>query len=149
MAVFVVLEAPGRQSDKVVFVKEGFSGAALVFTVFWAIWHRMWIVAAVLLVILAALNLVAVILGLDVGLISVIETGLAIIFGFEARSLQITSLKQTGYYEVCLIEASSIEAAELLYFRQRGASTTPATAIATPAHPALSQQDTLGIFGNI
>ena len=145
MAVFTVLEPPRGEADRVVFVKEGFSGAAVLFTVVWALWHRMWIVAALLFAVLVALNLSVNLFGLDATPVGVIEAGLSLLFGFEARRLQVVSMERAGYRIAGLIAASSQDAAELDYFAGRKPASPPITYAAY--HPRTD--DTLGIFGNV
>ena len=145
MKTFVVLEPPDGTVEKVAFVKEGFSWRALVFTVLWALWHRMWMVAALMFAAFAVLT-VAVDLGLlDPGFAAPLQMGVALIFGFEALGLQVKSLERIGFRRAGLIQASNREAAELTYFAGRTASTI--NAASSRFHAA--HADTLGIFGNI
>ena len=46
MALFTVLEPPDKKPERVAFVPEKFAGGALVFGFLWALWHRMWVIAA-------------------------------------------------------------------------------------------------------
>jgi hypothetical protein len=146
MALYTVLEAPDGRADRVSFVKEGFSGAAVVFTMFWALWNRMWFVAAMVFAIVVALNVSVSAFGLNEGISVALELGLALIFGFEARRLKVMSLERAGFRTAGLVEASSIEAAELEYFSRR-----PRAVQAAPVSMTYRPQphDTLGIFGNV
>jgi hypothetical protein len=143
MALFTVLEPPHGEIDKVTFVKEGFAPAALVFTVLWALWHRLWVVAAVLFALLVAISLLAGLLGLDPAIASLLELAVGIIFGLEARRLWIMSLERSGYRLAGLIEASNREAAELAYFMKRPRAAQVETAPKFGFHT----EDTLGLFG--
>ena len=142
MKLFTVLEAPDGNPERVAFVREGFSWMALGFTFLWALWHRMWVVAAALFALSAALT-VAVNLGmLGQGLAALVNFGIALLFGFEARALQVLSLERAGFRRSGLIQASNAEAAELAYFAGR--------AHFEPTHPLrASHDDTLGLFGNV
>lgn len=145
MKIFIVLEPPDGRPERVVFVPEGFSWLALLFTSLWALWHRMWVVAALLFVLFTALT-IAVDLGLlrsDVAL--VLQIGLSVLFGFEARVLRVRALESAGYRRAGLIQASGREAAEFAYFAGR-APAVPALA-ASRIQPV--QHDTLGLFGNV
>ncbi|WP_373502532.1 DUF2628 domain-containing protein [Aestuariivirga sp.] len=146
MALYTVLEAPDGRVDRVAFVKEGFSGAALVLTVIWALWNRMWIVAAIIFAILVALSVSVSAFGLNEASMAATEFGLALIFGFEARRLKVMSLERAGFRKAGLVEASSLEAAELDYFSQRRQAVQPAPVLTT-YRP--QPHDTLGIFGNV
>lgn len=147
MAVFNILEPADGKPDRVVFIREGFSWGALIFTVLWALFHRMWVVAALLF---AGFALVAVaeasaLIGTE--LASIINFAIAILFGFEARRLQSLSLERAGFRPAGLIEATTLEAAELSYFanRARVPSIAVPVSVRIPAHAT----DTLGIFGNV
>lgn len=146
MAIFDILEPPDGKPEGVVFIPEGFSWAALVFTMFWAMFHRMWMVAAVLFAVYAgvavaeASNLIGPVLG------SAIHIGISLLFGFEARRLKSLSLVRAGFRPVGLVEATSLEVAELTYFAGRGrAVATRPISLRGPAQAP----DTLGIFGNV
>ena len=56
MTIFTVLEPPDGNPERVAFVREGFSWSALLLTVLWAVWHRMWVVAALLFALTTALT---------------------------------------------------------------------------------------------
>jgi hypothetical protein len=145
MAHFTVLEAPDGNPDRITTVKEGFSAGALVFTVFWALWHRMWVVAVVLFVLFVAVASAVATQVLDPAVAGVLEAAIAVLFGFEARSLHLMSLERAGYRVVGLISTTSREAAELDYFmsRRREQLKPPPPILPPAAH------DTLGLFGNV
>ncbi len=146
MALFNVLEPPDGKPDGVVFIPEGFSWAALVFTVIWALVHRMWVVAAVLFAGLTGVALAEAQGLIGPELASIIHFAISLLFGFEARRLWALSLTRAGFSQAGLIEATSLEAAELAYFASRApAVAAPAMPVRIPAHPG----DTLGIFGNV
>lgn len=145
MALFNILEAPDGNLDRVIAVKECFSPSAFVFTVLWALWHRMWVVAAILFALLAGIGFTTSALGLNPALAGLFEAAVSLIFGFEAKRLRIMSLERAGFRVSAMIEASNQEAAELQYFMGRQRSSVPAVAPILP--PAA--HDTLGLFGNV
>ena len=147
MAVFTVLEPADGKPDRVIFIREGFSWGALIFTVLWALFQRMWVVAALLFAVFAAVALVESLGLIGAGLADVINIGIALVFAFEARRLRVMSLERSGFRPGGLIEATNIEAAELGYFASRTSSAASARVqpLRFPAAPA----DTLGIFGNV
>ena len=145
MSLFNVLEPPDGKPDRVVFIPEGFSWAALVFTVFWALFHRMWVVAALLFAGLTGVALAEAQGLIGAELASITHFAISLLIGFEARRLEVLSLMRAGYTQAGLIEATSLEAAELAYFASRAPAVAAAsTPVRLAAHPA----DTLGIFGN-
>ena len=145
MKVFTVLESPDGKPERVVFVAEGFSWAALAFTFLWALWQRMWVVAAVLFAFTSLITVASNIGLLGSGLAAVLQFGIALLFAFEARALRVASLERAGYRRNGLIQASNSEAAELVYFGGRAPfATAPPLSRLRAAH-----DDTLGIFGNV
>lgn len=145
MKVFSVLEPPDAKPERVAFVAEGFSWGALALTFLWALWHRMWFVAAVLFALSSALTVASNLELLRPGLAALLQGGIALVFAFEARALQVLSLERAGYRRSGLIQASNEEAAELAYFAGR------ASFVAAPMSARLrsQQDDPLGIFGNV
>jgi hypothetical protein len=147
MALFTVLEPQDGKPDRVAFIPEGFALGAFVFTFLWALWHRMWVVAALLFAAFTALTFGVAYEIIDPGLGSLLQFGLSLIFGFEAWRLKESSLLRGGFRHVGLIQASDFEAAELAYFAER-APAPPAPAPA-PVRYRTGPEDTLGIFSNV
>ena len=145
MKVFTVLEPPDGKAERVAFVAEGFSGAALVLTVLWALWHRMWMVAALLFALTSAITVATNVDLLGSGLAALLQFGIGLIFAFEARALQVASLERSGFRRSGLIQASNSEAAELAYFAGRA----PSVLVAAPSRLQAAHDDPLGIFGNV
>lgn len=148
MALFTILEPPNDDPDGVVIIKDGFSTAALIFTVLWALRYRMWVIASVLLAVLVVTGLSVNLLGVSPFIANLVEAGIGLIFGFEARRLRIMSLEKAGYRSTGIVEASTMAAAELQYFLARSPSRQPAPIVITRAL-APSAHDTLGLFGNM
>lgn len=145
MKIFTVLEPPDGRSDRVAFVPEGFSWGAFAVTFLWAAWHRMWVVAALLFALSSALTIATKLHLLGSGLAALLQGGIALLFAFEARGLQVKSLERSGYRRSGLIQASNSEAAELVYFAGRA----PFAAEPAPSRLRAANDDTLGIFGNV
>ena len=80
-----------------VLIKEGFCWPALFFTAFWALWHRMWLVAIALFVINGILSGLAHALGLDAASSGVLSAGFAVIVGFVATDLRRWFLERRGF----------------------------------------------------
>ena len=145
MALFNILEAPDGKPDRLVVVRERFSTAAFIFTILWSLWHRMWVVSAILFALLVAIGFTVSTLGLNPVLAGLFETAVSLIFGLEANRLRIMSLERAGFRLSALIEASNQEAAELQFFMGRQRSSVPVVAPILP--PAA--HNTLGLFGNV
>lgn len=147
MAVYTVLEPPGGKVEDSVFLAEGFSWGAFFFTALWALWHRLWLVAALVFLLFAAFSVALSLRLADPAVASVLQFGLGLLLGFEGRHLRLLSLERAGYRQMALIEASCREAAELAYFSGLP-SPAPNPKPALARVPAAAG-DTLGIFGNV
>jgi hypothetical protein len=109
MATYAVYARPGDPLNAV-FVAEDFSWGAFAFTAFWALWNRMWIVAAVLLALLAITS------ALPIPLQFVFSTCLSFLLGFHGNDLLGWSLARRGYADAGLAAGSNLEAAELDFY---------------------------------
>jgi Protein of unknown function (DUF2628) len=143
MAYFTILEAPDGDPERTVLIKDGFSVAALIFTVFWALWHRLWVVSAILFAILVCIELGADWFGVNNFIESLIQAAVGLIFAFEARSLWLQSLRRSGFRIAGIVEGTSVEAAELKYFMGRKRRVQ----VAAVRKFQMSPEDTLGLFG--
>jgi hypothetical protein len=159
MAVYTVHE-PARTHDgaspepeRFVFVRDGFSFAAMLFGPLWMLRHWMWLV---LLGYGAVVVLLGVVLGLTdasaaVGLsVSVL---LALLVGFEAGTLRRFTLARRCFRNVGVVVGDDIELAERRFFdawgnaateRERAAPSSPVP-MAMPHTPRASS-DVIGLF---
>jgi hypothetical protein len=145
MTLYTVLEPPDSKQDRVALVPEGFAWGGFILTFIWALWHRLWVVAALLFAVSTGLSAAVSLELLGPALGSVLQFGIALLFGFEARQLQLRSMEGAGFRRAGLIQASSLEAAELVYFSAR----VQAAPIAVNARYRVAPEDTLGIFSNV
>ena len=74
--------APDRDA---VFVREGFCWPAFFFSFAWALWHRMWFVALVLLASLLGLAAIGDVLDIDDFIVETIGLAASVWIGFEAN----------------------------------------------------------------
>ena len=146
MAIFTILEPPDANPDRVVLVREGFHGRAFLLTVLWALWHRLWVIAALLFVVYLALGFAGEWFQWHWAVRSASEFGLALLFGLEAADLRIRALRRAGYRRAGLIQATNLEAAELDYFA--GRRIIRPSAPAPEYRPQPAHHDTLGLFGS-
>jgi hypothetical protein len=146
MAIFNILEPSDLNPDKVVLVREGFDAWALLLTVVWALWHRLWVVASLLFAAFVAIAVAEDWYHWHWGISLAAETGLAMVFGFEASRFRVQSLQRAGYRLTGLIQASSAAAAELQYFSGRAPARLGSAPVSYRAHRGAD--DTLGLFGS-
>ena len=149
MAFYSVHNREGASAEQAIFVREGFSTGAFLFTVAWALWHRMWLAAGILLAVSGAIALAGNLLGIGDGVI--VPAGLAVnlLFGFEARDLQVRSLIGRGHGQIGFSHGNNLEEAELRYFHKNGGHRPPLSPVAVKPMSYPGAPDTLGIFGNV
>ncbi len=99
-----------------VLVKEGFSWPALFFSLFWALWCRLWWVALGLFVVNAVLSAAVTILGVDPVSESAISMGLAVLTGLLGNDLKRWTLSRRGFQQIGVVAAANVDAAEHRFF---------------------------------
>lgn len=100
-------------------VKEGFCWPAALFSVFWALWHRMWGVALGLAVLQAAAGGMGALAGMDEVTGAALGAGVFILVGGFANDVRRWSLARRGYTERGIILAPGAEVAVLRYMARR------------------------------
>lgn len=106
-------------ADSIIAVKEGFSFWALVFNIFWALWHRAWVLAAVFL----AWNITKAML-IEKGFVnttgaSLMDVVVILYLAFEAADYYAESLKRRGFKEKGIVLAENADAARMEYLCSR------------------------------
>jgi hypothetical protein len=146
MAIYSVHNRPAARADDAIFVKDGFAWAALVFTLLWTLWHRMWIVAAIVFSTTAAVAAFASWLGLGDAPVNLASLAVGLILGFEGNDLRRWSLARRGYGEIAMAAGRDLDEAELRFF---AAQAPGQLSEASPAPPKLRPEghDPLGLFG--
>lgn len=147
MAIYRVFQHPGQAASTAVFVKEGFSGAAMIFSLFWALWNRLWIVAAVLFAIIAGYGLLAGVFRFGEEIAAIANLAFGLMLGWEAENLRSWSLLRAGFRETGIVQGKDIDEAELKFFMDQPAQFVSPETAALKYRPA-PQPDTLGLFGN-
>ncbi|MAH84343.1 MAG: hypothetical protein CBB68_08440 [Rhodospirillaceae bacterium TMED8] len=111
MKIFTVyLRRNGADPDQdIVLVEEGFSFPALFFTIFWALWHRLWLVAAALLVIGFAAEFIGHELGLLPATKTLISFVSAFFFGVFAGDLRRHFLVRAGYTDFGVVSGRDVD----------------------------------------
>src|SRR5512147_3033555 len=98
MRVYTVhLRRPNSDSERdLVLIKEGFSWPAFFFSVVWALWCRLWLVAIGLFVAETVLGAAFELLDTDATTETAVTIGFALIVGFVANDLKRRTLERRG-----------------------------------------------------
>ena len=78
-------------------IKEGFCWPAFFLSIMWALWHRMWLVAAGLFVLSAIVGSAGVALGLDPLGETAVSLAMALMMGYFANDIRRWALDRRGY----------------------------------------------------
>ena len=139
MKIYSVHELPGGSLDQTVFVKQGFSWPAFLFTIAWCLWHGLWVAAACSLVLFVAIGT----LFSDAAAAGLMLVA-ALITGSWANDLRRRWLLATGYQETQLVPGRNLEEAELRYFAS-AETEVPSPPVTTKSTPG--DHEPLGLFG--
>jgi len=126
-------------------VKEGFSWPAFFFGVFWALWKRLWLVAALLLAVEAGLGVLLEELRLTEAATTLVFFTVALLVGLSGNDWRRAKLRRLGYQEVGVVTAEDSETALRRYLDQRG----PVASQDTRVHGARSQAATGAATGPV
>ena len=116
--VHLRLHGPGRD---LVLVKEGFCWPAFFFSVLWALWHRLWLAAALIFAVQVVLSAGLALLGPDPVSQSAVSIGVAVIVGFLANDLRRWALGRRGYMEHGVVLGADVAAAERTFLESEPA----------------------------
>ena len=123
MLIYTVHDSPYWALDEdalpgegAVFIREGFCWAAFVVPLVWALWHRLWLVAAGLVAASVALNAALDLLGLGEAVKVLCGLGLLVLIGFEANDLRRWTLGRRSWRQLGLVAGRSVGEAEHRFF---------------------------------
>jgi hypothetical protein len=163
MPVFTVHEPPRRAADavsdpeRIVFVREGFSFWALLFTVLWMARYRMWLVLVLYLVIAGIVETALHLAGVGVTGIALAGFAIALLVGLEAATLRRFALRRRGFRDIGIVSGADLEDAERRFFdswvgaaaAQRAAPPAASgrpSASSVPPVPPSHPPDIVGLF---
>jgi Protein of unknown function (DUF2628) len=137
MAIFTVHipaaragEAPS--AEKIVLLRDGFSVPATLLGPFWLAWNRAWIPAIGWTALLASIAFAGVKLGASSETLSLVNTALALLLGFEGSRLVAWSLARRHYNESAVVIGETPDEAEEIFFHNWRGGTS---AVAPPPPP--------------
>jgi hypothetical protein len=121
MRVYSVhIRRPTLDPDRdICLVKDGFSWPAFFFSVLWALWYRLWLVAVLLIGAEIAIFASLAVLGANSISRMTISLGAAVIIGMVGNDLRRWTLFRKGFLEVGVATGYDIHAAERRFWDQR------------------------------
>jgi hypothetical protein len=157
MAVYTVHSpvAPDvrEETDKFVFVRDGFHFWAMLFGPLWLIWHRLWLVLLGYLALSVAIGVVLTLVGAPSGVRTMVLVLLALLMGLEAASLRRWSYSRRKWQQIDFVVADNEQAAERRFFDRwtgsnDGAAHPPSYHVPTsPNQPRAMSGASQGIIG--
>jgi len=103
----------GPDADSnLVLIKEGFCWPAFLFLPLWALWHRLWVVAVVLLGADLAVGGAALLLHLDALSRAAVALGFTVIVGFVANDVRRRALERRQFTFAAVVAGADRAAAE-------------------------------------
>jgi hypothetical protein len=142
-AAYTIHEPPGTPASKeelaesLVFVRDGFSWSAAIFSPFYLLFRGEWRALAVYLVIATALAALMQALGAQPDWIGWAMLILNVIFGLEMSELRRWSLSAAGWREIATVNAAGQDEAERRFFE----SWYPSSAVASSGHGNVAPSD--------
>ena len=160
MSVYTVYAPPLRATDtapdpeRFVFVRDGFSFSAFLFSVIWMVWHRLALVLLLYVVIAAAVETALRYAGFSDLVLAAVAVALSFLVGAEASTLRSFTLERRGFTTVGVVGGDNLEVAERRFFDTwvREAGHVPAQGRTPPAptppafHQAPQSSEVIGLF---
>lgn len=117
--------------ERAVFVRDGFAWLGFVFPVFWLLWHRLWVEAAVVFALMLGIGTLGEAFGAP-GAAVLVSLLVQFGVGLEGQNWRAAKLRRQGFREAGAIEAQDLDEAEMRFFAGR-AEPEPAPVMAAPA----------------
>jgi hypothetical protein len=139
MRIYTIHEGPPEAdgAPRLAAIKEGFCWPALLLTVLWALWHRLWLVAVLFLGAEAALSGLLALAGADALATAAFNGAVAAAVGLLANDLRRWTLTRRGYEEAAIVAAPDAEAALHRYLAAKNetGSSAPAPSVVPASAP--------------
>jgi len=146
MSVYTVYEPPLRPADalpdpaRFAFVRDGFSFWAFLVAALWMLWHRMWLVLLIYVIVAAGIDAAMYYAGVPRAAVAVVSVFISILIGIEAATLRRFALTRRGWKDVGIVSGGNLEEAERRFYdiwvRKRSAKRDEPTAPPPGTPPA-------------
>jgi hypothetical protein len=159
MAVYTVHQPPLREgekapdTDRFVFVRDGFYVWAFLLGPVWMIWRRLWLVLVLYVVALIAIAVALRYSGANNWMQSLVTVAVMTLVGLEAGTLRRWTLGRRGWKNVGVVVGDDLESAERRFFADwidRGQPVPQGNVVkpqpGAPRIPKASSSDVIGLF---
>jgi hypothetical protein len=127
MRLYTVHQNPDPLSgNDLVFVKEGFCWPAFLFPMLWPLWHRLWLVALMVLAITGVVDVITMELDWPDVMVGVLTLAVAVVYAAEANDLRRWTLRRRGWRELGVALGRNLEEAEQRFFTIHAVTSTGA-----------------------
>ena len=147
MASFVVMEPPGETgSERAVFVRDGFSVLALIVPFVWLAWYRLWVEAVVVFALALGIGVLGETTGWGAALAPVVSL-VSLYVALESGALRVAGLARRGWTEAGVVDAVSLDEAEIRWFAgDRAEQPAPRRPVPSAPAPARAAGPALGLL---
>jgi Protein of unknown function (DUF2628) len=141
MSVYTVHEPPLRAVDaapdpeRFVFVRDGFSVWAFLFSVLWMLWYRLWLVLLIYVIVAAGLEAGLRAAGIPGPLLGLVGLLLSLLVGIESATLRRFKLARSGWKNVGVVSGDDLEGAEQRFFDAWLRAAPPRLVVPPPTAP--------------
>jgi hypothetical protein len=137
-----------EESERVVFLREKFSWAALFFGPLWLVWNRLWLGLAFWLAAMALIGTAVAALQPEEFVATLVLAVPSLILAFEATVLRQHKLVASGFREAGVVIADDIEGAERRFFDRwlAGGKAKPLLPSSSPPLPQPAASRVIGFF---
>lgn len=120
MRIYTAHIDPSRKDpyETPVFIEEGMNFYAFVFHLFWAFYHRLWLVAVCIIGVNMLITVAAEMLDLNRFSVLVMQMGLQIFIGLQGNEYRRTKLRKQGYLMTDIVTGDNPVGAEQRYFER-------------------------------
>jgi len=162
MSVYTVHAPPPQNAgaspdpERFSFVRDGFSPWAFLVAALWMLWHRMWLMLLIYVVVLTGLQLAMRYAGVPTALIIIVSLLLSLIVALEASTLRRLALARRGWNNLGIVSGEDLEDAERRFFdgwvrkTPTQSAAVPATSASAPLDVPMRQMprssDVIGLF---
>ncbi len=161
MSIYTVHQPPLRAADALpdpeefAFVRDGFSFWAFLVAALWMLWHRMWLVFLIYVVVVVGADLAMRYAGVPAAIIAIVGLLGSVLIGIEAGTLRRFTLARRGWKDIGIVGGHDRQDAEQRFFDAwvRKSAGRRAEPSARPPHPPPSPvprmpqaPDVIGLF---